>query len=81
MQTNYWTGIQQIGIGIKDVSEASRWYRDNFGFTAQVFDDAGEAALMLPIQKMKFVLVGLSYLSTWLGVVVLKFGNIPVVCR
>jgi len=51
MQTNYWTGIQQIGIGIKDVSEASRWYRDNFGFTAQVFDDAGDAALMLPYTK------------------------------
>ena len=51
MQTNYWTGIQQIGIGIKNVEEASRWYRDHFGFTAQVFDDAGEAALMLPYTK------------------------------
>ncbi len=50
-QTNYWTGIQQIGIGIKNVTEASQWYRDHFGFTAQVFDDAGEAALMLPYTK------------------------------
>ncbi len=51
MHTNYWTGIQQIGIGISDVATASRWYRDYFGFTAQVFDDAGEAALMLPYTK------------------------------
>lgn len=43
---NYISGIQQIGIGIPDVVAAKRWYRDVFGMTAQVFDDAGEAALM-----------------------------------
>lgn len=44
--TSFISGIQQIGIGIPDVVAAKRWYRDVFGMSAQVFDDAGEAALM-----------------------------------
>lgn len=42
------SGIQQIGIGIPDVYEAWKWYRDHFGFDVPVFDDPGTAALMLP---------------------------------
>ncbi|MFN3529101.1 MAG: VOC family protein [Bacteroidia bacterium] len=40
------TGIQQIGIGIPNVDEAWKWYRDVFGMNVSVFDDAAEAALM-----------------------------------
>ncbi len=42
------SGIQQIGTGIPDLSSAFRWYRKNFGFDIRVFEDDGEAALMLP---------------------------------
>lgn len=47
------SGIQQIGIGIPNVHEAKRWYRDHFSMSAQVFDDAGEAALMIPYTNGK----------------------------
>ena len=42
------SGIQQIGVGIPDLSAAFRWYRKKFGFDIRVFEDDGEAALMLP---------------------------------
>jgi len=42
------SGIQQIGIGIPDVYEAWKWYRNHLGFDVPVFDDPGTAALMLP---------------------------------
>jgi len=42
------SGIQQIGTGIPDLAGAFRWYRKNFGFDIRVFEDDGEAALMLP---------------------------------
>lgn len=42
------SGIQQIGIGIPNVYEAWAWYRKNFGFDLPMFDEAAEAALMLP---------------------------------
>ena len=42
------SGIQQIGTGIPDLAGAFRWYRKNFGFDIRVFEDEGEAALMLP---------------------------------
>jgi len=42
------SGIQQIGIGIPNVHEAWKWYRQNFGFDIPVFDDPGTAGLMLP---------------------------------
>ena len=41
-------GIQQIGIGVPDVHEAFRWYRENFGMDIPVFEEAAEANLMLP---------------------------------
>lgn len=42
------SGIQQIGIGNPDVYEAFKWYRQTFGADVPVFDEAAEAALMLP---------------------------------
>ncbi|SMG50263.1 Catechol 2,3-dioxygenase [Marivirga sericea] len=42
------SGIQQIGIGVSDVHAAFRWYRQNFGMSVPVFEEAAEAALMLP---------------------------------
>jgi catechol 2,3-dioxygenase-like lactoylglutathione lyase family enzyme len=40
------SGIQQIGIGVPDVSEAFDWYKNHFGMDVKVFDDIAEAALM-----------------------------------
>ena len=42
------SGIQQIGIGIRDLDSAFKWYRRVFGVDVQVFEDRGEAGLMLP---------------------------------
>jgi catechol 2,3-dioxygenase-like lactoylglutathione lyase family enzyme len=41
-------GIQQIGIGIPDVHKAFAWYNVHFGMDVPIFDEAAEAALMLP---------------------------------
>ena len=42
------SGIQQIGIGIPNVQEAFDWYRKHFDMDIKVFEEAAEAALMLP---------------------------------
>jgi len=42
------TGIQQIGIGNDAVYDTWEWYRSHLGFTVSIFDEAAEAALMLP---------------------------------
>ena len=42
------TGIQQIGIGNDAVYDTWEWYRKYLGFTVSIFDEAAEAALMLP---------------------------------
>lgn len=42
------SGIQQIGIGIKDLDSAFKWYRRVFGVDVPIFEDRGEAGLMLP---------------------------------
>ena len=42
------SGIQQIGIGNPSVYDAFKWYRQTFGADVPVFDEAAEAALMLP---------------------------------
>ncbi len=42
------SGIQQIGIGNTDVYKTWDWYRKNLGMDLPVFDEAAEAALMLP---------------------------------
>ncbi|HOP58084.1 MAG TPA: VOC family protein [Bacteroidales bacterium] len=41
-------GIQQVGIGVKDLTEAWRWYIQNFGMDCRIFEDKSEARLMLP---------------------------------
>ncbi|MGA1978210.1 MAG: VOC family protein [Bacteroidales bacterium] len=41
-------GIQQVGIGVKDVSEAWKWYFTMFGMDCRIFEDETEAKLMLP---------------------------------
>ena len=42
------SGIQQIGIGVQNVQEAWRWYRENFGVDVRIFEDSATANLMLP---------------------------------
>jgi len=42
------SGIQQMGVGIPNVHEAWAWYRKFFGMDIRVFEEAAEAALMLP---------------------------------
>ncbi|MGD0340180.1 MAG: VOC family protein [Bacteroidales bacterium] len=41
-------GIQQIGIGVKNVNEAWEWYIRQFGMDCRIFEDEAEAKLMLP---------------------------------
>jgi catechol 2,3-dioxygenase-like lactoylglutathione lyase family enzyme len=42
------SGIQQMGIGVSQVHEAFRWYRQHFGMDVPIFEEAAEAGLMLP---------------------------------
>ncbi|TXB62915.1 VOC family protein [Phaeodactylibacter luteus] len=42
------SGIQQIGVGVKDADEAWKWYRRFFGADVPVFTEKAEAGLMLP---------------------------------
>lgn len=42
------SGIQQIGIGVPNVYEAWKWYKDNFGMDVRIFEDDTVAELMLP---------------------------------
>jgi len=42
------SGIQQVGIGVKDADTAWAWYRKNFGMDIPVFKSADVADLMLP---------------------------------
>ncbi len=42
------SGIQQIGIGNVSVYDTWEWYRVHLGMDVPVFDEAAEAALMLP---------------------------------
>jgi len=41
-------GIQQIGIGVKNLHEAWNWYNRMFGMDCRIFEDETEANLMLP---------------------------------
>lgn len=40
------SGIQQIGIGVKNANEAWTWYRKHFGFDVPIFKDSATANLM-----------------------------------
>jgi catechol 2,3-dioxygenase-like lactoylglutathione lyase family enzyme len=42
------SGMQQIGVGVRNLEQAWRWYRRHLGLDIPVFRDDGEAALMLP---------------------------------
>ncbi|MDR2037373.1 MAG: VOC family protein [Bacteroidales bacterium] len=42
------SGIQQMGVGIPDVHQAWKWYREYFGVDIRIFEEAAVAALMLP---------------------------------
>ncbi len=42
------SGIQQIGVGVKDVYEGWKWYKKYFGFDVRVFEEAAVANYMLP---------------------------------
>ena len=41
-------GIQQVGIGVKNVYDAWKWYRAAFGVNVPIFNEEAEAGLMLP---------------------------------
>jgi catechol 2,3-dioxygenase-like lactoylglutathione lyase family enzyme len=41
-------GIQQVGVGVKDVETAWAWYRKSFGMDCLIFEETAEAGLMLP---------------------------------
>ncbi|MBK8920535.1 MAG: VOC family protein [Saprospirales bacterium] len=41
------SGIQQIGIGVSNVHEAFKWYRQHFGMDVPIFEEAATANLML----------------------------------
>ena len=42
------SGIQQVGVGVKDVKTAWGWYRKSFGMDCPIFEETAEARLMLP---------------------------------
>lgn len=42
------SGIQQMGVGVKDADQAWAWYRRYFGADIPIFEERAEAALMLP---------------------------------
>ena len=42
------SGIQQVGVGIPNVHEAWKWYREHFAMDIPVFEEAAVADLMLP---------------------------------
>jgi len=46
MNNIYIGGIQQVGIGVSNLKEAWKWYRNNFGMDVRVFEDEAKAGLM-----------------------------------
>lgn len=42
------SGIQQLGVGVRDVYTAFHFYRRNLGMDVKMFEEAADAALMLP---------------------------------
>ena len=39
-------GIQQVGIGVSNLKEAWKWYKENFGMDVRVFEEKAQAGLM-----------------------------------
>ena len=48
MESKIISGIQQVGIGIRNLSEAWKWYNKAFGTDIRIFEDNTIAELMLP---------------------------------
>ena len=46
-------GIQQLGVGVMNVQEGFRWYRETFGMDIKMFEEAATAELMLPHTENK----------------------------
>jgi catechol 2,3-dioxygenase-like lactoylglutathione lyase family enzyme len=42
------SGIQQIGVGVKDLKDAWKWYIDKLGMDCPIFEEEAEAELMQP---------------------------------
>ena len=42
------SGIQQLGVGVKDLKTSWLWYIDKFGMDCPIFEEDAEAKLMLP---------------------------------
>lgn len=42
------SGIQQIGIGVRNLKESWNWYIDMFGMNCKIFEEEAEAKIMLP---------------------------------
>lgn len=42
------SGIQQVGIGVADMRQAWKWYKNHFGTDIRIFEDEAIAGLMLP---------------------------------
>ncbi len=42
------SGIQQIGIGVRNLQESWNWYIDMFGMNCKIFEEEAEAKIMLP---------------------------------
>lgn len=40
-------GIQQLGVGVENLQEAFKWFRENFGMDILVFDEKAVAELMI----------------------------------
>jgi len=41
-------GIQQLGVGVENLQEAWKWYREHFAMDIRMFEDEAIAELMLP---------------------------------
>jgi catechol 2,3-dioxygenase-like lactoylglutathione lyase family enzyme len=41
-------GIQQMGVGVENIGEAFKWFRQNFSMNIVVFDEKAIAEIMLP---------------------------------
>ncbi|HPD94526.1 MAG: VOC family protein [Bacteroidales bacterium] len=41
-------GIQQVGVGVSNLFESWKWYKEYFGFDIRIFEDNTVAELMLP---------------------------------
>ena len=42
------SGIQQLGVGVKDLTTSWKWYIEKFGMDCRIFEEEAEANLMLP---------------------------------